>query len=90
MSQNTRIIMVNEIPNGPNVVGELFREGQGFAHQPTTALAKGVVEAFDATGFAAGFIHSLVPFGRQNAGIRFEEISVADRPLSVFRGERIP
>jgi hypothetical protein len=31
-----------------------------------------------------------MPFGGQNAGIGFEEIGVADRPLSVFGWERVP
>ena len=40
--------------------------------------AKGVIEAFDVTGFASGSIHCLMPFGGQNAGISVEEIGVAD------------
>jgi len=33
------VIVVNELPNGTNVVGQLFRERERFAHQTATALA---------------------------------------------------
>lgn len=70
--QDAGIVMMNEIPDGTDMIGKFFGEGQGLTHQTTTALTKGVVEAFDVTGQAAGFIHSLMALGWQNAGIRLD------------------
>jgi hypothetical protein len=80
---------VDEIPDSTDMIGKLFRERECLAHQTGTALAKGVVEPFNVTGFAAGYIDRLVAFGGQNAGISLQEIGVAERPLSIFRWERI-
>ena len=81
---------MDKIPDSTNVIGEFFREGQGFAHQTTATLAKGVVEAFEAISLTAGFIDSFVTFGRQHPEIGLEEIGETHRALAIFRRQRIP
>ena len=88
--ENTGIIVVNEIPDRTNMISQLLRKRQGFAYQTGTALAKGVVEAFNVSGLATGFINGLVAFGGQNAGIGLQKVGVAHSPLPVVGWERVP
>lgn len=47
---------MDEQPDGGNVVGKLFGEGQGFSDQARTALAEGTVEPLNMVGLAAVFV----------------------------------
>jgi hypothetical protein len=88
--ENTGIIVVNEIPDRTNMIRQLLRKRQGFAHQTRTALTERVVEAFNVSGLTTGFINGLMPFGGQNAGIGLQKVGLANGPLPVVRWERIP
>ena len=81
---------MNEVPNGPNMIGEFFREREGFANQPTASLTDRVVEPFNQTRFATGFIDGLVPFRGQHAGLDLIEIGETHCPLTVFRWQGDP
>ncbi len=48
-----RVIVVDEVPECTDVIGEPFRERKRLAHQSATVLAQGVVESLDMVGFAA-------------------------------------
>ena len=76
---------MDKIPNRTDMISQLFRERQRFADQTGTALAKGVVEALDAVGHAAGFVNGFVAFGGEHPGIGLEEIGVAHRTLAIVR-----
>jgi ABC-type uncharacterized transport system ATPase subunit len=43
---------VDEIPERTDVIRQLFRERERLADEPTAALAKSVVEAFNVIGLA--------------------------------------
>ena len=73
------VIIVDELPNRPNMISEFLAKREGFANQPTTALADCVIQAFSQTGFAAPFIDGLVPIGQQDPGLKLIEIGEAHR-----------
>jgi len=60
--------MVDEVPNRPNVVFQLFGEGQGFAYQSRNSLSEGIVEALNVVGLSRFFTHLMqfvvVEYGR--------------------------
>jgi hypothetical protein len=49
------MIVVDKIPKGTDVVLELFGKRQGFTHEASTELTKGVVETFNMVGQAGVF-----------------------------------
>ena len=49
-------------PKGTNVILELFGKGQGFTHETSTTLAKGVVKALNMVGEASLFADRTMPF----------------------------
>ena len=77
------IVIVNEVPNSPNVVGEFLGKRERFANEPTAALTDGAIEPFNQTGFATAFVDGFMAFGRQNTGVDLKEISEADGSLAV-------
>src|SRR5262245_61121909 len=81
---------MNEIPNGPDMIGEFLGERERLADQPTAPLADGIVQPFDQTRFPTGFVHRLVPFRGEDTGIDLKEIGEADSPLTVFGWEGVP
>lgn len=65
---------MNEIPNGTDMIGELFRKRERLTHEPGTTLPQGVVEPFNMPGFASFFAYSFVAFGWQDTRIDLIEI----------------
>ena len=78
------IVVVDEVPNGTNVVGKFLGKRERFANEATATLTDGAIEPFNQTGFASAFIDGFVAFGRQNTGVDLKEISEADCALAVF------
>jgi len=72
------------------MINEFLGKRQSFAHQPRTTLAKGVVETFNMTGLATGFINGLMTFGGQNAGVCPQEIGVTHGALPIVGWKRVP
>ncbi len=81
---------MNKQPDGADVVFDLFREGQRFAHQSADALPERVVHPFDVRGAARFFAAWSMAFPGQDGGIRGPEIRVRDRTLAVHSGQRVP
>ena len=76
---------MNKLPYGTNRIGKLFRKRKCFAHEPGTALAKGIVESLNMRRFAGFLADRLVTLGGKNAGINRVEIGETDRPLAILR-----
>jgi len=53
---------VDEIPERANVIGQLLRKGERFAHQPTTPLAQRVIEPLNMIRLSARFSHRTMAF----------------------------
>ena len=85
-----RVVIVNEIPDGANVVGELFRERERFANEPATALTQSVVEPLDVVGQPCVFAHRTMALGRQDSSIGIPKITVAHGTLAVDGWKRGP
>ena len=54
--------MMDEKPQCTDVILELFGKRQGFAHETSTALAEGVVEALNMVGETSLFANGVMPF----------------------------
>jgi hypothetical protein len=54
--------MVDKKPECADVILELFRKRQGFAHEASTTLAKGIVEAFNMIGKTRVFADRTMAF----------------------------
>ena len=77
--------MVDKKPEGTDMVLELFGKRQSFTHESSTALAKGVIEAFNMVGQASPFANRPVAFSGKDFDVRLPEIGVKDCALSVLR-----
>lgn len=78
---------MDKVPNGGNVVVELFGEGKCLADQAGNALPQGVVEPLDVAGLATLFTHGFVTLARQDQSIGFPEIGVNEGTLPVNSGQ---
>ena len=58
--------MINEPPNTKLVQEDILAERQGFTDEIGTALAQGVVEAFDVRCFACFLANRMMPFRGQH------------------------
>jgi len=74
---------MDEIPERPNMILELFRKGEGFTNQASAELAKGVVKTLDMVGQPSVLADRTMAFWRENFGIRLPEIGVKDGTLSI-------
>lgn len=81
---------MDEIPNRTNVIVQLFRKGQRFAHQPPNSLPQRVVDALDMVRLAAVLADGTMPFGRKHFPIRLPEVAVADGALPIHGGQGGP
>ena len=81
---------MHKIPDGPDMIFNLFRKRQRLAHQATDPLAQRVVQALDATGLPALLAHRTMPLRRQDTGIGIPEIRVTDGTLAIDRRQRLP
>jgi hypothetical protein len=70
------VVVVNEQPDGPNEIGQGFREGKGLAYSARTALAKGGIEAFQVIGLTAALFTRAMTLGWQHGGIGGQFIRV--------------
>jgi CheY-like chemotaxis protein len=84
------VIVVDKVPEGADVIDQLFRERERLSDEAATALAQGVVEALDMIGLATLFADCSMPFGRKNCRVGLPKISVGDRTLAVDWWERGP
>lgn len=89
-STNTSVVVMNEIPDGADMIGELFGKRQCLPNETTTALAKSIVEPFNQTGFATGFINGSMTLGGQNAVVGLQEVRVTNGTLPILRWKGIP
>ena len=76
---------MDKIPNGPDMISELFGKRERLAHQTRTALAKGIVEPFNIRRFAGFLADRSVTFGGKDAAINLVEIGETDRTLAILR-----
>jgi hypothetical protein len=90
MSKTLLVIVVDEIPDRADMVGEFLGEGERVTDKPTATLANGVVKALDIAGFAAFFSNRMVALGRQHGCIRGPKIGVAHGALAIEGRERLP
>lgn len=77
------IVMMNEVPDGANVISQLFRKRERFSDEPGNALTQRAIESLDMIRLAAVFTRGLVPLGRKDRCIRGQEISITDRRLAI-------
>ena len=77
------IIVMDEQPDGPNVVLELLGERQGLSHQSRNSLPQRVVQALDVTRQSTLFTDRLMPFAGNDRDIGFPKICIHPtlRPL---------
>lgn len=54
--------MVDEIPNGPNMIFQIFRERKCHPNQAGNTLPNSIVESFNAVGFYTFLSDCLVSF----------------------------
>jgi len=54
---------MDKIPDCPEMIVQFFGERQRFSDQPRYALPQRIVEPFNMTGFATGFVHRPMPLG---------------------------
>ena len=90
MSFEVAVVVVDEAAHARLVPISIFAEGEGFSHQIRTALAQGVVEAFDMRCLATLFSDTTMPFAREHARIRLPEVTIADRPFAIIGPKRLP
>jgi hypothetical protein len=88
MSQTLPIVLMDEVPDCPDVISEFLGEGEGFAHQPTASLTERVIQPFDQARLSTGFVEGAPAFEGVRAapptiGLRF-------RFLICFRRSIIP
>jgi hypothetical protein len=55
---------MDEMPNGTDVIVQVLRKRQGWAHQPRDSLSKRVVESFNVTGQPRFFANRTVRITR--------------------------
>jgi len=72
------------------MIGHLLRKGKRFAHQPTTALAQGIIEPLDLIGLATVLPNRTMPLRWQDGGIRLPKIGRADGTLAIDCWQRCP
>lgn len=77
--------MMDEGPDGTDVVLKLFRERQRALNQPRNPLPESAVETFDGVGLAAALAYSLMGLRQViSGGLGFRCVSsfrVSQRPL---------
>jgi len=81
---------MNKEPERANMVLELLGKREGVADQASTALAEGVIEAFNMIGQASFFADRTMTFGGKDLGIGLPKVSVENSPLSILRRQRVP
>ncbi len=84
------VVVVNEIPDRPNMLRRLLGERQRLPNKSAAALAERVVESFKQARLPGCFTNRLVALGRQDRGIGTPEIGVTDGTLAVHGWERLP
>lgn len=62
--------MVDKKPQGTDVILKLLGKRQGFAHEASTTLSKGVVKPLNMVGEASLFANRTMAFGGKDFGIR--------------------
>lgn len=75
--------MADEVLDGPDMIGQLFGEGQGIPHQPGDALPQGVIETLDMIGFAGVLRNGFVLRSGNHACVDSIVIRIERRPLAV-------
>ena len=82
--------MMNEVPDGANVISQLFRKRERFSDEPGNTLTQRTIKSLDMIRLAAVFAYSVVPLGGKDQRIRGPEISITDRRLAIKKRQRIP
>jgi len=81
---------MDNIPDCPTMMFDLFRERQRLPHQAADPLPERVVQALDMACLAAFLAYRTLPFRRQHAGVRIPAIAGTDRTLAIHGGQRLP
>ena len=84
------IVVMDEQPDGPDVVLELLGERQGLSHQSRHPLPQRVVQTLDVTGQAAIFTDRLMPFAGNDRDIGFPKICIHLGTLAIDRWNGLP
>ena len=77
--------MVDEIPDGADVIFDLLGTRQCLPHEPRNALPQGAIEPFNMIGPTTLFADSPMSFGRPSGLSSFPEIAVAHCALAIDR-----
>jgi hypothetical protein len=70
------VVVVNEVPDSPDVVFKFLGEGQSFSNQARDPLPQGIVETLDVIGQARCFTDLMQGFVIEDSIIDFLEVSV--------------
>ncbi|QTA86678.1 Uncharacterized protein dnm_027020 [Desulfonema magnum] len=81
---------MNKIPYRTDMILNFFGKGKRFSHKTRNSLPKRVVKSFNMAGLPCLFADSTMPFRWKDRIIRFPEISVTDRTLTIYRRQGIP
>ena len=87
---NAAIVVMNEQPDGPNVVLKLLGERQGLSYQSSNPLPQRVVQPLNVTGQATVFAHRLMSFTRDDRNVGFPEIRVDLGTLAINGWNGLP
>ena len=79
------VVVMDKKPERPDVILELFRKREGFAHEAGAALAEGVIETFNMIGQTSVLADRAMTFGGKDFGVGLPEIGVEDGTLSILR-----
>jgi hypothetical protein len=82
--------MVNEIPNGPKMIFELFGKRECLSYQARDSLAKGTIEALNSIGFATVLVDWTVSFRWNDPNVSLPKICVTNSTLPINSRQRIP
>lgn len=69
-------MVVDEIPNGTNVVFKLFGEGQSFSHQSRNSLPEGIIEALYVISLSRFFTHLMQFVVVEDGSVSFPVVGI--------------
>ncbi len=82
--------MMNEEPNGPDMILHLLGKGEGFSNQSADPLPDGAIKPLDIIGLAGFFTNWPMSFSGNDGLISLPEIGVTDGTLPINSRHRRP